>query len=166
MDLYQVWSNYALGPKMAMPQQWFFLPVHPASFTQFLLWDAKFLFQRVPGCNGIADLSWKIVFWTHKFAVWLIDMGNSESQDPWAQNCKWITAQGSHVTQAYMHIGKNMKKIFLSETIRPRALIFGMKHDLVDLYQVCSNYAPLPKGSHVLHRLILGKHCKSSCLKP
>ena len=24
----------------------------------------------------------------------------------------------------------------------PRALIFGMKHHLGDLYQVCSNYAP------------------------
>ena len=35
----------------------------------FCLWDAKFLFQRVPGCNSIADLSLKIVFWTHKFAV-------------------------------------------------------------------------------------------------
>ena len=35
-----------------------------------------------------------------------------------------------------------MKKIFLSETIRLRALIFGMLHHLVDLYQVCSNYAP------------------------
>ena len=33
-------------------------------------------------------------------------------------------------------------KIFLSETIRPRDLIFGMYHDLVDLYPVCSNYAP------------------------
>ena len=33
------------------------------------------------------------------------------------------------------------EKIFLSETIRHRALIFGMYHDLVDLYQVCSNYA-------------------------
>ena len=39
------------------------LPAHPASFAH------KFLFQRVPGCNGIADLSLKIVFWTHKFAV-------------------------------------------------------------------------------------------------
>ena len=30
----------------------------PASFAHiFFLWDAKFLFQRVPGCNGIADLS-------------------------------------------------------------------------------------------------------------
>ena len=24
----------------------------------------------------------------------------------------------------------------------PRALIFGMYHNIVDLYQVCSNYAP------------------------
>ena len=48
--------------------------------SYFCLWDAKFLFQRVPGCNGIADLSWKIAFWTHKFAVGLIDMGNRESQ--------------------------------------------------------------------------------------
>ena len=58
-----------------------------------------------------------------------------------------------------LYIGKNIEKIFLSETIRPRALIFGMKHHLVDLYQVCSKYAPgdkngLPRGSHVLHRLI------------
>ena len=37
--------------------------------AQFCLWDAKFSFQRVPGCNGIADLSFKIVLWTHKFAV-------------------------------------------------------------------------------------------------
>ena len=35
------------------------LPVHPASFLH------KFLLQRVPGCNSIADLSLKIVFWTH-----------------------------------------------------------------------------------------------------
>ena len=35
------------------------LPVHPASFAH------KFLFQRVPGCNSMADLSLKIVFGTH-----------------------------------------------------------------------------------------------------
>ena len=29
-----------------------------------------------------------------------------------------------------------------SETAKPRALIFGMKHCLVDLYQVCSNGGP------------------------
>ena len=33
-------------------------------------------------------------------------------------------------------------KMFFSETIRPNALIFGMKHDLVNPYQVRSNYAP------------------------
>ena len=54
---------------------------------------------------------------------------------------------------------ENMKKIFLSETIRPRLLIFGIKHHLVDLYQVYSNNIPGAKsgpipGSHVLHRLI------------
>ena len=56
-------------------------------------------------------------------------------------------------------------KIFLSETTRPGALIFAVEHQLVDLYQVCSNYAPGAKngptlGSHVLHRLIMGKHEK------
>ena len=52
--------------------------------------------------------------------------------------------------------------IFLSETRRPGALIFGMKHHLVDLCQVCSNYIPGAKngvargggGSHVLPRLL------------
>ena len=61
-----------------------------------------------------------------------------------------------------LHIGlfwDKHGKIFLSETIRHRALIFGIKHHLVDLYQVCSNYAPGAKNgparaSHVLHRLI------------
>ena len=42
------------------------LPAHPASFAH------KFLFQRVPGCNNIADLSLKIVFWTLKFAVGIL----------------------------------------------------------------------------------------------
>ena len=56
-------------------------------------------------------------------------------------------------------------KIFLSETVRSRALIFGMKHYLVNLYHVCSNYAPGAKsgnalGSHVLNRLIEGKQEK------
>ena len=41
------------------------LPAHP----EFCLWDAKFLFQRVPGCNSIADLSLKVVFLTHKFQL-------------------------------------------------------------------------------------------------
>ena len=62
---------------------------------------------------------------------------------------------------------------FLSETIRLRALIFGMKHHLVNLYQICSNYIPGAKngrpGGHVLHRpmFYIRKHMKnSSCLNP
>ena len=66
------------------------LPAHPASFVHNFVSGMQ-RFQRVPGCNSIADLSIKIVFWTHKFAVGLIDMGNSESQDSYAQNCKQIT---------------------------------------------------------------------------
>ena len=54
---------------------------HPASFAHNFVWDAKFLFQPVPGSNSIAELSLKLVFWTQKFAVGLIDTGNSESQD-------------------------------------------------------------------------------------
>ena len=59
------------------------LPAHPASFAHnFVSEIEKFLFQQVPVCNSIADLSLKIVFLAHKFTVGLIDMGNSESQDP------------------------------------------------------------------------------------
>ena len=38
------------------------------------------------------------------------------------------------------------EKIFLSETTWLRALIFGMKHHIVDFYQVCSNYTPGAKN--------------------
>ena len=36
-------------------------------------------------------------------------------------------------------------KIYFSETRRLRALIFGMWHLIIDLYQVYSNYAPRVK---------------------
>ena len=50
------------------------------------------------------------------------------------------------------------QKIFLSETTSPRALIFRMKHNLVDLYQVCSNYTPGAKNllHHGRHMLYIG----------
>ena len=48
-----------------------------------------------------------------------------------------------------------MKKIFLSETSRPRALIFGMKQHLVNFYQVCANFLLRPKmvppGGHMFY---------------
>ena len=40
-----------------------------------------------------------------------------------------------------------------------RALVFGVSHNLVNLYQVFPKLAP-SQGSHVLHRLIEGKHEK------
>ena len=40
----------------------FVLPAHPVSFFHdFFLWNAKFLFQRVPGCNSIVDFHEKSV---------------------------------------------------------------------------------------------------------
>ena len=63
---------------------------------------------------------------------------------------------------------ENMKKIFLSETTRPRALIFGILYYLVDLLHIMSLGPKMgpPCGSHDLHRLRKGKHEKSFCLKP
>ena len=42
------------------------------------------------------------------------------------------------------------KKVFLSEIIRPRALIFGMLHRLVGLYQGCLNDAIWAKNGPTL----------------
>ena len=59
------------------------LPAHPASFAHnFVSGMQSFYFSESQDAIVYADLSLKIVFWTHKFADGLIDMGNSESQDP------------------------------------------------------------------------------------
>ena len=63
------------------------------------------------------------------------------------------------VTCLHRLIKEKFEKIFLSENTGPKALIIGMQHHLVDLYQVCSNYTPgarngLAPGSNVLHKLI------------
>ena len=63
-------------------------------------------------------------------------------------------------------------KIFCSETILPRAMIFGMLHHLVDIYQLCSNNAPEAKQGHTLGvkcftKDDIGENIKtSSSLKP
>ena len=41
-------------------------------------------------------------------------------------------------------------KIFLSETRRPRSLIFGTQLCLMDRYQDCSNYSPGVKNGPVI----------------
>ena len=45
-------------------------------------------------------------------------------------------------------------KILLSETIRPRDLRFGVKHHLVNLYQVISNYASVAKNGLPLGHIV------------
>ena len=58
----------------------------------------------------------------------------------------------AHLISSPRAFGSGELKIFLSETTRPRALIFGMYYHLVDLYQLCSNYALGAKpGSHMFH---------------
>ena len=62
---------------------------------------------------------------------------------------------------------ENFKKIFLSETTWPRALIFGMQHHLVNLYQVCENYAPVAKngpalGGHMFYKGLYKETWKKS----
>ena len=64
------------------------------------------------------------------------------------------------------------ESIFFHETTMPIALIFGMKHRLVDFYQVCSNYPPEAKngptpGVTCFTWAYKGRAMKkSSCLKP
>ena len=68
--------------------------------------------------------------------------GNYQVWSNYACGAKNGSNPGSHCLHRLM---KNMKhEKLLSETTRPRALIFGMLHHLVDLYQVCSNYSPAP----------------------
>ena len=63
------------------------LPVHPAYSLTILSLGCKVFILARPRMQLYCRLVMKnkIVFWTHKFAVGLIDLGNSESQDPQAQ---------------------------------------------------------------------------------
>ena len=54
--------------------QWFFYLRILHLLRISLSLGCKVLFQRVPGCNIMTDFAWKIVLWTHKFAVGLISV--------------------------------------------------------------------------------------------
>ena len=66
----------------------------------------------------------------------------------------------------YIGLYEESKKNFLSETIKLRTLIFGIQHQLVDLYQVCSKYpsvaknCPAPEGHMFDIGLFREKHGK------
>ena len=91
---------------------------------------------------------WIFFVWNHKAQS--LDIGYIASPSgplpslfklcPWGQ--KW-PARGN---MFYIGLYREKHEIILSETTRPRALIFSMKHHLVNLYQVCSNYIPGAKN--------------------
>ena len=69
--------------------------------------------------------------------------------------------------ERYRAIMALLLRIFLSQTVRARAFIFGMKHLLVDLYQVCLDYAPGVKigphpGDHKLEHRNKESHLQNS----
>ena len=68
------------------------------------------------------------------------------------------------------YVGLHRENIKKSSYHKLRALIFGMLHHQVGLYQVCSNYAPRAKngrmqGAPCIAKASIGKHeKKTSCL--
>ena len=60
-----------------------FLPAHHASLTHNFSLGCEVFISANPRMQLYCKLVMKTVFWTHKFAVRHIDMGNMiESQDP------------------------------------------------------------------------------------
>ena len=139
MDLYQLCLNYASGAKNCPP--WGHI-VHIGLYREN--------FEKIFLSETIRPRA--LIFGMKHHLVSLYQV--CSNYIPGAKNGP---TQGSH-----FYIGlytKKHEKFFSSETTSPRALIFGMKHHLVNLYQVCSNYIPgakngLPQGSHVLDRPI------------
>ena len=76
-----------------------------------------------------------------------------------------------HMIYIGLFRGKH-EKIFLSKTIRPRAFIFGMNHNLMNLYHVCSKDTPgakmCPAPGVTCLKICLYRETieKSSCQKP
>ena len=62
--------------------------------------------QWTPGCNSIADLSLKIVFWIHKFAVGTHRYWKQRVPGPISSNCKWITVLVWAVTSKHVYLLK------------------------------------------------------------
>ena len=83
---------------------------------------------------------------------------------------KLVPPQGGHKFETEEQRRKTLK-FFFSETRKCRALIFGMKHLLVDMYQDCSYDAPgvktglAPGVTSSKHRNKDGKLQNSSSLK-
>ena len=124
MDLYQVCSNYATGTKNGpAPGHMLYIGLHSEKHDK-ILWSETIR-------PRVLIIVCSITLWTSLYQVCL----------NYAPGAKNGTRPRGHMLYSEKH-----EKIFLTETIMPRVLIIGMYHHLVDLYQVCSNYAPGAKS--------------------
>ena len=64
----------------------------------------------------------------------------------------------------YIGLYREQHEKILSETTRPRAMIFGMKHYLVVFYPVCSNNTPGAKNGHTPVKLENGVLVWNACI--
>ena len=100
--------------------------------------------------------------WCLAIAAWLF------LAVPWV--CLWFVCVvfPDHTYFLFYTCIEKHKQIFLSGTKRPRAIIFGMLHYIVDLYQVCSHYGPglklaLPGGHMFYIGLNIGRINMKTC---
>ena len=81
-------------------------------------------------------------------------------------------AKNGPAPRVIYYIGLYMEyiKIFLSETTRPRALIFGLCLTQLNFYQVCSNNFPVAKNEPILgvtcFTMAYNGNKWKQCLKP
>ena len=120
------------------------------NYTGMILgWSPLKIVQMVLVCWLIRSQELKIDFfflnlllWNHKaqsFDIWYVASPNGALPSLfklWPLGPKWPRSR------AYQFFIVKSLKIFFSETVRPRALIFGMLHHQMELNQVCSNYDP------------------------
>ena len=90
--------------------------------------------------------------------------------DPWVmhfQNTSKILIQLNSMKNSGCHGNwkKKTLKIFLSQTVRARAFIFGMYHHVVVSYQNTSNYGPGVEISPMLWGLRFHKEIKKEIFK-
>ena len=119
VDLYQVCSNFSPGPKMARP-------------VGHMLYIGLYREQQVKILLSETTRHRALICGMYYHLVDLYQVCSNYSP-----GAKMDTPRGHMFNIGFYR--EQHEKIFLSETTRPRVLIFGMKHHLVDLYQICSN---------------------------
>ena len=92
---------------------------------------------------------------------------NTSNYGPGVEISPMLLVLGFHIK-----IKRKFLKIFLCQTVRARAFMFGVQHHLVAFYQNTSNYGPGVENSPMLWVLVFHIEIKkdifkkSSCPKP